>query len=81
MELALPFSAAEAARIKTHAARNHMSVIDFVRQSVMARINDDETREAQNAEFLAMLDESERQIREGRVVVKTMAELEAMAAE
>ena len=81
MEMALSFSAAEAARIESYAARNHMSVVDFVRQSVMARIDDDETREAQNAKFLAMLDESERQIREGRVVVKTMAELEAMAAE
>lgn len=34
-----------------------------------------------NAEYLAMLDESDRQLREGRVVVKTMEELESMAAE
>lgn len=34
-----------------------------------------------NAEYLKMLDESDRQMREGRVVVKTMAELEAMAEE
>lgn len=34
-----------------------------------------------NAEYLAMLDESDRQLREGRIVVKTMAELEAMAEE
>lgn len=34
-----------------------------------------------NMAYLAMLDESDRQLREGRVVVKTMEELEAMAAE
>lgn len=32
-----------------------------------------------NAEYLAMLDESIRQVREGRVITKTMEELEAMA--
>ena len=32
-----------------------------------------------NAQYLAMLAESDRQLREGRVVVKTMDELEAMA--
>ncbi len=34
-----------------------------------------------NMAYLAMLDESDRQLKEGRVVVKTMEELEAMAAE
>ena len=34
-----------------------------------------------NAEYLAMLDESDRQLREGHVIVKTMEELEAMAEE
>ena len=32
-----------------------------------------------NAQYLAMLEESNRQLREGRVVVKTMEELDAMA--
>ena len=32
-----------------------------------------------NAEYLAMLEQSDRQLREGRVVVKTIEELEAMA--
>ena len=32
-----------------------------------------------NAQYLAMLAESDRQLREGKVVVKTMEELEAMA--
>ena len=35
--------------------------------------------EKRNAEYLAMLEQSDRQLREGRVVVKTMEELEAMA--
>lgn len=34
-----------------------------------------------NAEYLAMLDRSDQQLREGKVIVKTMEELEAMAAE
>ena len=32
-----------------------------------------------NAQYLAMLAESDRQLREGKVVVKSMEELEAMA--
>ena len=34
-----------------------------------------------NIEYLNMLNESDRQLREGRVIVKTMEELEAMAEE
>ncbi len=34
-----------------------------------------------NAAYLAMLDKSDEQLRQGKVVVKTMEELEAMAAE
>ncbi len=34
-----------------------------------------------NLEYLKMLDESDKQLREGRVIEKTMAELEAMAEE
>ena len=34
-----------------------------------------------NLAYLSMLEESDRQYREGRVVVKTMDELEAMEAE
>ena len=33
-----------------------------------------------NLEYLMMLDESEKQLQEGRVVEKTMAELEAMVS-
>ncbi len=34
-----------------------------------------------NMAYLAMLDESDRQLKEGRVAVKTMEDREAMAAE
>lgn len=34
-----------------------------------------------NADYLSMLDKSDRQLQEGRTVTKTWAELEAMAAE
>ena len=81
MEMALPFSAAEAARIENHAARNHMSVVDFVRQSVMARIDDEETREAQNAIYAAEIEESRKQFAKGRFVTKTWEELTQLAPE
>jgi len=38
-------------------------------------------RARRNAEYLAMLEESERQFREGKVIKKTMAELDEMAKE
>jgi len=41
----------------------------------------EDARAAKNTAYLPMLDESERQIREGHVVIKTMKELEAMAAD
>ncbi len=81
MELALPFSAADAARIESHAARNHMSVFDFVRQSVMARIDDDEAREARNAEYLAMLDRGFQDIKEGKGTLMTWEQLETLRNE
>lgn len=34
-----------------------------------------------NADYLAKLDRSDQQLKEGRVVIKTMEELEAMAEE
>ena len=36
---------------------------------------------ANNAEYLAMLERSREELREGKVVIKSMAELEAMAEE
>ena len=80
MELALSFSDADAARIEKRAAQKNMSVFDYVRQSVMARI-DDETREAQNAEYLAMLDRGFRDIEEGKGTPMTWAQLEALRNE
>ena len=38
-------------------------------------------RAKRNAEYLAKLDKADEQIRNGQVVLKTMEELEAMAAE
>ena len=42
-------------------------------------IDELEEKEKRNAEYLAKLARSDEQIRSGRVVVKTMEELEAMA--
>ncbi len=41
----------------------------------------DITKAARNAEYIDMIDRSIEQIKQGRVVKKTMAELEAMADE
>jgi len=41
----------------------------------------DLTKAARNAEYLDMIDRSMEQIRQGKVVVKTMEELEEMANE
>lgn len=41
----------------------------------------DITRAARNAEYLDMIDRSMEQIRQGKVVVRTMEELEEMANE
>ena len=38
-------------------------------------------RAMRNAEYFAMLDKADEQIRNGQVVVRTMEDLEAMAAE
>ena len=80
MELALTFSDDDAARIRKHAAEKSMSVFDFAKRAVMKSVDEEDARAAKNAAYLAMIDESERQIREGHVVIKTMKELEAMAA-
>jgi hypothetical protein len=41
----------------------------------------DTLKAKRNAEYTAMLDRSFNELREGNVIVKTMAELEAMAAD
>ena len=78
MELALSFSEADAVRIEKYAAQRNMSVFDFVRQSVMKRIDEDEAREVRNAEYLAMLDEGYRDMKEGKGTPMTWEELEAL---
>ena len=79
MELALSFSDADAARIKNYVAKKNMSIIDYAKRAVMKPIDEEDSLAAKNAEYLAMLDESDRQLKEGRVIIKTMEELEAMA--
>ena len=79
MELALSFNQADALRIEKYAAARNMSVLDFAKRAVMKSVDEETERAAKNAEYLAMLDESDRQLKEGRVIIKTMEELEAMA--
>lgn len=69
MDMALPFSAAEAARIENHAARHHMSVADYIRAAVMKPIDEEESRAKANAEYLAILDERMADAAAGRRLV------------
>ena len=78
MELALSFSEADAVRIEKYTAERNMSVFDFVRQSVMKRIDDDEAR---NNEYAAKIEESRKQFADGRFVTKTWEELTELAHE
>lgn len=73
MSVVIDFSPADMRLVEAQAMAGNISVEEFSRAAVM--------KAARNAQYLAMLDESERQLREWRVIVKTMAELEAMAAE
>jgi len=50
-----------------------------MKEEIQAKIYNELDKARRNAEYLAKLDKSVRQVAEGRVIVKTMEELEAMA--
>ena len=77
--MTLAFSDADAKVISDYAALNNLSVFDFVRQTIFNRVAAE--KEKHNAAYSAMLEKSREQLREGKVVIKTMSELEAMAKE
>ena len=59
------------ALIRAQALARNTTVEEFTMDAVRKAAN--------NAEYLAMLDKSRKQLQEGKVVRKTMEELEAMA--
>jgi uncharacterized protein (DUF1778 family) len=61
------------ALIRAQALARNTTVEEFTMDAVRKAAN--------NAEYLAMLDKSRKQLQEGKVVRKTMEELEAMASE
>ena len=73
MSIAVDFSPADIQLIQAQADEEQMTVSEFIQRVTLKAVR--------NAEYLAMLDESERQLREGKIVIKSMEELEAMAAE
>ena len=71
--MTIDFNATDMQLIEKQAAAFHTSAEEFVREMSL--------KAARNAEYLAMLDRSDEQFHAGKVVRKTMDELEAMAAE
>ena len=65
MELALSFDAADALRIEKYAAERNMSIFDYAKSALQKNLDEEDARAKANAEYLAMLDESERQIEKG----------------
>ncbi len=73
MSITINFSPADVEFIATQAAAGNVSLEEFSKQAIL--------KAAQNAAYLAMLDKSRQEAKEGKVITKTMTELEAMAAE
>ena len=71
--------------ITIHPSKQYMALIRaqaLARNTTVEEFTMDAVRKAaNNAEYLAMLDKSRKQLQEGKVVRKTMEELEAMASE
>ena len=73
--------------------RSNLKVTDYKETVIVTRKNEknvvimslekynDITKAARNSEYLDMIDRSMEQIKQGKVVVKTMEELEEMANE
>ncbi len=73
MSITIDFSPAAMALIKEQAMAQNTTAEEFIRTA--------SEKAARNAEYLAMLDKSRKQLQEGKVIKKTMEELEAMASE
>ena len=73
MSITLDFAPADMAIIEQQAAAAKQSIERFIIEAA--------AKSARNAAYLDMLDKSRKQLQEGKVVRKTMEELEAMASE
>ena len=73
MSITIDFTPADVEFIAAQAAAGNVSLEEFSKQAIL--------KAAQNAAYLSMLDKSRQEAKEGRVIEKTMEELEAMAAE
>ena len=67
--------------LKGYNSEDYLARIAHVSDSLSEKEYNELEKARRNLEYLTMLDESDRQLREGRIVEKTMAELEAMAEE
>lgn len=73
MAITINYTPEEEDMFRAYAVSQKIKVEEFIRQTSVKALR--------NAEYLAMLDRSEKELHQGRVVTKTMDELEAMAAE
>ncbi len=81
MELALSFSDADAARIKSYVAKKNMNILDYAKRAVMKPIDEEDALAAQNDQYAAKIEESRKQFAEGKFVTKTWEELTQLAHE
>ena len=73
MTISINLNEAEAALVSKYAQEKQVSVSEFAHEAMM--------KAARNAAYLAKLDDSDRQIREGKVVEFTAAEWEKFVNE
>lgn len=76
MTLALDISVADTKRIENFAAKNNLSIQDFVLRSVREKI-ENELKDERNSAYLAKIDRGIRQMKDGTGRFFTDAELEA----
>ena len=79
MPLSVEFSEADAKLLRDFAAYNNVNVLDFVRQAVLKRIEDE--KDARNAAYLAKISRGFRQAEQGSGTAKTWNELEELLDE
>ena len=73
MSITLDFSPADIELLQAQAKIDNVSIEEYSKAAIMKAVR--------NAEYLSKLDLAREQVKQGHVVYKTIAELEAMANE
>jgi len=65
MTLSLNMSEADTLRVQDYAARKNLNLGDFLRDTIMDKVEKEEAKDKRNAEYLAKLDRGLKQMKEG----------------